>query len=93
MTSQMSDMQHEVDDKLMTEQALKAAEQARKQVCLLLNGITISALVHQYKVTSCWLGIAALCAVCEGSGDLFMSGLQLCALVWCILCSMKQRQC
>ena len=68
MTSQMSDMQHEVDDKLKTEQALKAAEQARKQVCLLSNGSTISALVYQNKVTSCRLGMAALCPVCERKG-------------------------
>lgn len=32
MTNQMSEMQHEVDDKLKAEQALKAAEQARKEV-------------------------------------------------------------
>lgn len=68
MTSQMSDMQHEVDDKLKTEQALKAAEQARKQVCLLSNGITISALMYHYKVTSCCLGMAAFRPVCERKG-------------------------
>lgn len=32
MTNQMSEMQHEVDDKLKAEQALKAAEQARNEV-------------------------------------------------------------
>lgn len=32
MTTQMCEMQHEVDDKQKTETALKAAEQARKQV-------------------------------------------------------------
>lgn len=32
MTTQMSEMQHEVDDKHKTETALKAAEQARKEV-------------------------------------------------------------
>lgn len=32
MTSQMTEMQKEVDDKQRTETALKAAEQARKQV-------------------------------------------------------------
>lgn len=32
MTTQMSEMQHEVDDKQKTESALKAAEQARKEV-------------------------------------------------------------
>ena len=32
MTSQMSEMQHEVDDKLKIESALKKAEEARKQV-------------------------------------------------------------
>lgn len=32
MTTQMSEMQHEVDDKQKTETALKAAEQARKEV-------------------------------------------------------------
>ena len=33
MTSQMTEMQREVDDKLKIEAALKAAEQARKAVC------------------------------------------------------------
>ena len=32
MTSQMTEMQREVDDKLKIEAALKAAEQARKEV-------------------------------------------------------------
>ena len=35
MTSQMSEMQREVDDKLKTEGALKAAEQAGREVCAL----------------------------------------------------------
>ena len=33
MTSQMSEMQSEVDDKMKVEAALKQAEQARKEVC------------------------------------------------------------
>lgn len=37
MTSQMSEMQREVDDKLKIEAALKKAEQARKEVCLALS--------------------------------------------------------
>ncbi len=37
MTSQMSEMQREVDDKLKIEAALKKAEQARKEVCFALS--------------------------------------------------------
>ena len=37
MTTQMTEMQHEVDDKHKMEAALKAAEQARKEVQWLGN--------------------------------------------------------
>ena len=37
MTSQMTEMQREVDDKLKIEAALKKAEQARKEVCCALS--------------------------------------------------------
>ncbi len=37
MTSQMSEMQREVDDKLKIEDALKKAEQAHKEACALIH--------------------------------------------------------
>jgi hypothetical protein len=41
MTSQMSEMQREVDDKLKIEAALKKAEQARKEVCFALSQLAL----------------------------------------------------
>ncbi len=40
MTSQMTEMQREVDDKLKIEAALRKAEQARKEVCSALLQLT-----------------------------------------------------
>ena len=41
MTSQMTEMQREVDDKLKTEAALKKAEQTRKEVWFALSQLAL----------------------------------------------------
>lgn len=54
MTSQMSEMQREVDDKLKIEAALKNAEQARKEVHVQsLHQILCPLLVHGCAVRQC----------------------------------------
>lgn len=50
MTSQMSEMQREVDNKLKTEGALKTAEQARKEVCACHKP---NAALHLYTAEGC----------------------------------------
>ena len=56
MTSQMSEMQREVDDKLKTEGALKTADQARKEVsaCYKLHAaLQLMAVSSTSRLTKC----------------------------------------
>lgn len=67
MTTQMCEMQHEVDDKQKTETALKAAEQARKQV---RQKAWAKQQISRQMPVLCCACMQVLCAQCHADDQL-----------------------